>query len=73
MYIVLPLISIFVHTHTHTHTSDQTCYSWMVSGSITGEHYVTASSSSATEPTNMLDMRAVLWLEQYLKVKGRLV
>lgn len=25
-------------------------------------------SSLSSEPTNMLDMRAVLWLEQYLKV-----
>ena len=66
----------FLHTH-HTHTLGLICYYLMVS--IEEKRMFLISScdiivlSNHTEPTNMLDIRAVLWLEQYLKVgKGSL-
>ena len=65
------MITHLSHTHTHTHTHIGLTYScWMVSALDTNSalcHCLDFSDS--LEPTNMLDLKAIMWLEGYLQVE----
>ena len=65
---------MFILAHTpHIHTQGQIYYYSMVSINYYRKrenvpYFLHWYHCPYTEPTNMLDIRAVLWLEQYLKV-----